>query len=215
MFLKPTAKPTPRRTPSPRVVLPAPPGSRSGSRGSSSGRGGSSAAARRITSATGSEPSIRWPVGSTSPGASAFRSRSSTGSIPSATASLSICASPAKHVCTAPKPRIAPHGGTVHTDLLQREAEARRDLRTVDVQPLRGDVKVDPALAVRDREPGLGAEKRLILDPGLVDARHGDVAMHVGIAVANDDVANDVRAVVVAEAVTAGRALGMQVRPVG
>ena len=46
MFLKPTAKPTPRRTPSPRVVLPAPPGSRSGSRGSSSGGGGSSAAAR-------------------------------------------------------------------------------------------------------------------------------------------------------------------------
>ena len=28
MFLNPTAKPTPRRTPSPRVVLPAPPGSR-------------------------------------------------------------------------------------------------------------------------------------------------------------------------------------------
>ena len=26
-------------------------------------------------------------------------------------ASLSICASAAKHVCTAPKPRIAPHGG--------------------------------------------------------------------------------------------------------
>ena len=46
MFLKPTAKPTPRWTPSPRVVLPAPPGSRSGSRGSSSAAGGSSAAAR-------------------------------------------------------------------------------------------------------------------------------------------------------------------------
>ena len=39
MFLKPTANPTPRRTPSPRVVLPAPPGSRIGSRGSSSGSG--------------------------------------------------------------------------------------------------------------------------------------------------------------------------------
>ena len=111
MFLKPTAKPTPRRTPSPCVVLPAPPGSRSGSRGSGSGGGGSSAAAARITSAVGSEPSIRCPVGSMSPGASAFSSRSSTGSIPSAAASLSICASPAKQVCTAPKPRIAPHGG--------------------------------------------------------------------------------------------------------
>ena len=39
MFLNPTAKPTPRRTPSPRVVLPAPPGSRIASRGSSSARG--------------------------------------------------------------------------------------------------------------------------------------------------------------------------------
>ena len=58
MFLKPTAKPTPRRTPSPRVVLPAPPGRRIGSRGSASGSGGGSAAARRITSATGSEPVI-------------------------------------------------------------------------------------------------------------------------------------------------------------
>ena len=111
MFLKPTAKPTPRCTPSPRVVLPAPPGRRSGSRGSSSGGGGSSAAAARITSATGSEPVICWPVGSTSPGSSAFSSRSSIGSMSSAAASLSICASAAKHVCTAPKPRIAPHGG--------------------------------------------------------------------------------------------------------
>ena len=64
-----------------------------------------------MQSATGSEPVIFCPVGIRSPGASAFRSRSSTGSIPSAAASLSICASAAKQVCTAPKPRIAPHGG--------------------------------------------------------------------------------------------------------
>ena len=56
MFLKPTAKPLPRATPSPRVVLPVPPGSRIGSRGSSSAGGGASAAHRRITSATGSVP---------------------------------------------------------------------------------------------------------------------------------------------------------------
>ena len=111
MFLKPTAKPVPRFTPWPRVVFPAPPGSRIGSRGSSSGGGGSSAAARRMTSATGREPRTTWPVGSVSPGASAFNSRSSTGSMSRAAASLSICASAAKQVCTAPKPRIAPHGG--------------------------------------------------------------------------------------------------------
>src|SRR5712692_215212 len=41
----------------------------------------------------------------------AFLSRSATGSTSSAAASLSICASYAKHDWTAPKPRIAPVGG--------------------------------------------------------------------------------------------------------
>ena len=54
---------------------------------------------------------ILWPVGSEPPGPSAFRRRSSTGSIPSSAASLSIWASCAKQLWTAPKPRIAPHGG--------------------------------------------------------------------------------------------------------
>src|SRR6185436_12871799 len=44
MFLNPTAKPTPRLTPSPRVVLPAPPGKRIASRGSGSGSGTGGAA---------------------------------------------------------------------------------------------------------------------------------------------------------------------------
>src|SRR5918996_1696666 len=49
MFLKPTAKPVPRRTPSPRVVLPAPPGRRVGSRGRASGSGtGMSAQLHRV-----------------------------------------------------------------------------------------------------------------------------------------------------------------------
>src|SRR5204863_8480598 len=69
------------------------------------------AAARRITSATGSVPVMRCPVGSDPPGASAFRRRSSIGSMSSAAASLSIWASCAKHTWTAPNPRIAPHGG--------------------------------------------------------------------------------------------------------
>src|SRR5918994_583791 len=111
MFLNPTAKPSPRRTPSPRVVLPAPPGSRIASRGSASGSGGDIAAARRMTSLVGSEPVRSCPVGSAPPGSSAFRSRSSTGSISSSPASLSICASAAKQDCTAPNPRIAPQGG--------------------------------------------------------------------------------------------------------
>ena len=62
-------------------------------------------------SATGAVPVIRWPVGSTSPDARALRSRSSTGSTPTAAARRSICASWAKQTCTAPNPRMAPHGG--------------------------------------------------------------------------------------------------------
>ena len=109
-FLNPTAKPMPRRTSAASAVRPAPPGRREhvvGGRRAGSG----SAAHARITSATGSAPSIRWPVSSSSPGASALRRRSSTGSMPHAAASRSICASWAKHDCTTPKPRIAPHGG--------------------------------------------------------------------------------------------------------
>ena len=63
------------------------------------------------SSTTGAGQRIVAPVGMTEPSASALRRRSSTGSSSSAAASLSICASWAKHVCTAPKPRIAPHGG--------------------------------------------------------------------------------------------------------
>src|SRR5205823_2980787 len=117
-FLKPTAKPTPRATSRASAVRPAPPGRPIASSNTTAGNG--SAAHARITSATGKTPSIRWPVISSSPGPSALRSRSSTGSISHAAASLSICDSCAKHDCTTPNPRIAPHGG-----LLVRTAIAR------------------------------------------------------------------------------------------
>jgi len=44
----------------------------------------------------------------------------------------------------------------VNPHLLEREAETRRDLVAVDVQPLRRDVDVDAAFAVGDSEAGLG-----------------------------------------------------------
>ena len=47
----------------------------------------------RRSSATGTGPSMTWPVISSRPVSSAFFIRSSTGSIVSAAASLSICAS--------------------------------------------------------------------------------------------------------------------------
>ena len=54
---------------------------------------------------------MTWPVGRTDPVCRAFFRRSSTGSMPRAAASLSICPSWAKQTCTAPNPRIAPAGG--------------------------------------------------------------------------------------------------------
>src|SRR5213083_2196822 len=69
------------------------------------------AAQRRITSRTGALPWIVWPVGSTDPVETAFLTRSATGSMRNARASLSIWASWATQACTAPNPRIAPQGG--------------------------------------------------------------------------------------------------------
>ena len=104
----------------------------------------------------------------------------------------------------------AADAGEVDAHLLGREAEAGRDLVAVDVQPLRRDVDVDAALAVRDREPRLRPEERLILDPDLVDALDRDVARRLGVAVADDHVPHDVRSRIVAVAVAHRRPVGME-----
>ena len=65
----------------------------------------------------------------------------------------------------------AADAGEVDPHLLRREPEAGRHLVAVDVQPLRCNVDVDTALAVRDGESRLRAEERLILDADVVDAR--------------------------------------------
>ena len=70
----------------------------------------------------------------------------------------------------------AADAGQVDAHLLGREPEAGRDLVAVDVQPLRGHVDVDAALAVGHREARLRAEEGLILDADLVLAAHDDLA---------------------------------------
>ena len=95
----------------------------------------------------------------------------------------------------APAERAA-DAGEREAHLLGRQAERRGDLVLVDVQPLRGDVEVDAALAVGHREAGLRAEERLVLHADLVLAGHDDVGRRVGVAVPDLDVAQDVAAAV-------------------
>ena len=78
------------------------------------------------------------------------------------------------------------------------------------MQPLRRDVDVDPSLAVRHREPRLGAEERLVLAAELVHALDRDVALDVRVAVPDHDRPDDVRARVVAVAVAHRRAVGVE-----
>ncbi len=104
----------------------------------------------------------------------------------------------------------AAHTGQVDAHLLGREVEAGRDLVAIDVEPLRRDVDVDPALAVRDRDARLGPEEGLILLPDLVEAGDGDVAGELGIAASDDHRTHHVRPRVVAVAVARGRPVGVQ-----
>ena len=109
-----------------------------------------------------------------------------------------------------PPAERAPDAREVDSHHVRRQVEAGRDLVAVDVQPLRRDVDVDAALAVRNRQPGLRAEEGLVLDPDVVDAGHGHVTFGVGIAVADDDVSHDVRALVLAITVGHRRPVGME-----
>ena len=86
----------------------------------------------------------------------------------------------------------AADAGEVQPDPVGGQAEGRADLALVDVQPLRGDVEVDAAGAVRDREAGLGPEEGLVLHPDLVVARDDDVGGGVRVAGADLDVSHQV-----------------------
>src|SRR6266700_3605322 len=110
-FLMPMPYPIPRRTDSPCVAFDAPPGRSSTSRIASGKDGSDTECTRRSNSATGAAESTTCPVGIVDPSCSALRTRTSTGPSPHASARRSICDSYAKQACTAPNPRIAPHGG--------------------------------------------------------------------------------------------------------
>ncbi len=105
----------------------------------------------------------------------------------------------------------AADAGEVDPHLLGREAEARRDLVAVDVEPLRRDVDVDAALAVRHGEPRLGPEEGLVLARrARTSPSTRDLALGVGVAVPDHDRADDVRPRVVAVAVAHRRPVGVE-----
>ena len=97
-------------------------------------------------------------------------------------------------------------------DPVRREPERRADLALVDVQPLGGDEEVDAAGAVRNGEPGLRSEERLVLHADLVVAGDDDVRDRVGVAGADLDVAHEVAAGVEPRTVGLQRLLGIDDR---
>ena len=84
------------------------------------------------------------------------------------------------------------HTGEGEPHLLGGEPERLLHLPLVDVQPLRGDVQVDPAVLAGHREPGLGAEERLVLHPDLDLDRRRHGGGRAGVAAAHLQVPDQV-----------------------
>ena len=155
------------------------------------------------------------------PVATTFRSRSSTGSMPSSRASLSMFASCAKHTCGAPNPRIAPQGGLfVYTAVPSSSAlgtsygPARKvvafAITAVDddanappsttIRPRDGDeasvaggagAEPDPRrMAVHVGEEGLLAPVRHLHGPSRVQREHAGVELHVEVLTAPERAAD-------------------------
>ena len=89
------------------------------------------------------------------------------------------------------------HAGEVQPDLVLGQAEARRDLLPVDVEPLRGHVEVHAAVLGWHRQSRLWPEGRLVLHRRLVVAVHPHVRpSRVGVAVDDVHVAQHIPEVV-------------------
>src|SRR5215210_28656 len=110
-----------------------------------------------------------------------------------------------------PAPEGATHAREGEPHPLRGQVEALGQLILVDVQPLRGDVQVHPALAVGHGQAGLGAQKRLVLHPDLVLSLNDDGRLRVlGVAVDCVDVTEEV-----AGGVQLGRLLGHRLLGIG
>ena len=88
----------------------------------------------------------------------------------------------------------AADAGHRQADLVAWQTEHAGQLLLVDVQPLRGDVEVHPAFAVRDGEAGLRPQRRLVLHPDHVLAGHDDVGPRPLISMADPNLPRHVAA---------------------
>ena len=87
----------------------------------------------------------------------------------------------------------AAHSGERQPHALEREREARGNLSSVDVEPLRRDVELDTAaIVIGNRETGLGPEEGLVLHPDLVRPLDDHRAGCVGITVSDAHVTEQI-----------------------
>ncbi len=97
------------------------------------------------------------------------------------------------HVDVLARAECAAHAGQVQPDLFLGQAQAGCDLLPVDVQPLRGDIYVYPAVLGGHGQPRLGPQRGLVLHGGLVVAVHPDICRRgVGVTVKKMDMAQHV-----------------------
>ena len=99
------------------------------------------------------------------------------------------------------------HPGQGEAHLLLVDPQARRDLLSVDVQPLGGYEQLHAAVVIGQGQARLGAHEGLILHAHLVGALHHHLAGCVLVAVADVDLPKDVAAGV--DGGRGGRGLGI------
>src|SRR4029453_12755266 len=78
--------------------------------------------------------------------------------------------------------------GQCEPDLPWAKSQGGADLTLVDVQPLGGDIQVDPTVVIGHGKPGLRAQKRLVLHADLVLSGHNDVGGRVRVALSDLEV---------------------------
>ncbi len=81
--------------------------------------------------------------------------------------------------------------GGMAADPIIGDTETGNNLAMVDVDPLAGDVQIETAFAIRDGQPGLGPERRLVLGRRFVVALDDDGSSGGRVAAADGHLSKD------------------------